>query len=68
MQEFLYLIQYLLAENFVDVQAGDFNYGHLKVTERKPLNILMGYYQIKNKRINLPDDLNIIETGNKYLD
>ena len=52
----------------MDVQAGDFNYGRLKVTERKPLNILMGYYQIKNKRINLPDDLNIIEALNKHLD
>lgn len=52
----------------MDVQAGDFNYARLKVTERKPLNILMGYYQIKNKRINLPDDLNIIEAVNKHLD
>ena len=49
MQEFLYLIQYLLVENFVDVKAGGFNYGLLKVTDRKPLNHLTGSYQIKNK-------------------
>ena len=43
-------MQCLPAENFVDVKVGDFNYGRLKVTERKPLNLLIGYYQIKNKR------------------
>ena len=42
-------MQYLLAQNFVDVKAGGFNYGLLKVADRKPLNNLIGYYQIKNK-------------------
>ena len=48
-QEFLQLIIYLLVETFLDVKAGGFNYGLLKVTDRKPLNNLIGYYQIKNK-------------------
>ena len=42
-------MQYLLAQNFVDVKAGGFNYGLLNVADRKPLNNLIGYYQIKNK-------------------
>ena len=33
----------------MDVNPGSFNYGLLKVTDRKPLNNLIGYYQIKNK-------------------
>ena len=33
----------------MDVKGGSFNYGLLKVTDRKRLNNLIGYYQIKNK-------------------
>ena len=33
----------------MDVKAGGFNYGLLKVTDRKPFNNLIDYYQIKNK-------------------
>ena len=42
-------MQYLLAQNFLDIKAGGFNYGLLKVGDRKPLNNLIGYYKIKNK-------------------
>ena len=34
MQEFSQLIQYLLAENSIDIIARDFNYDLLKVTEK----------------------------------
>ena len=33
----------------MDVKAGGLNYGLLKVTDRKPLNNLIGYNRIKNK-------------------
>ena len=49
MQEIVLVNTVFTSSKFKDIKAGGFNYGLLKVPERTPLNIFIGYVQIKNK-------------------
>ena len=48
-QEIVLVNTVFTSSKFKDIKAGDFNYGLLKVPERTPFNIFIGYVQIKNK-------------------
>ena len=63
MQEFSQLIQYLLAENSIDIIARDFNYDLLKVTEKKLLDIFADNVHIVIK----PTHIFGLLTGHVYI-
>ena len=57
MQEFFQMLQYLLATNFMDIIAGDFNYDLLKVSQNKFLDIFTDHAQTVNKRTDISGSL-----------
>ena len=57
MQEFLPMLQYLLASNVINIIAGDFNYDLLKVSENKLLDVFTDHVQMVNKPTHLSGSL-----------
>ena len=43
MQEFCFVLQYLLSKNSIDIVIGDFNYDLLQVSENKLLDIFIDH-------------------------
>ena len=57
MQEFVQMLQYLLATISTDIIAEDFSYGLLKVLQKKFLDIFTGNVQMVNKPTHISGSL-----------